>query len=80
MKQTFTSVAFQGPVVRRSLIIAAVVGTVLIAINHGRCLLHGEFNFTCAVQSGLTLLVPYCVSTVSCVLTVADRQNETQRR
>ena len=80
MKQAFSSVAFQWPVVRRSLLIAAVVGTVLIAIDHGSCLLHGQLSITCAVQSSLTLLVPYCVSTVSCVLACTDRQNETQRR
>lgn len=78
MKETFFRVAFQRSVVRRSLIIAAVVGAILVAINHGRCILMGEFCSTCAVQSGLTLLVPYCVSTVSCVLTCAAHESESK--
>lgn len=76
MKQTFLRVAFQWAVVRRSLIIAAIVGVILVGINHGTCLLAGEFDSMCAVKSGLTLLVPYCVSTVSCVLTCAAHDNE----
>ncbi len=75
MKQTFASVAFQGAVVRRSLLIAAVVGSILIAINHGSCIMAGEFGSTCALKSGLTLLVPYCVSTISSVLTCADQKD-----
>lgn len=76
MMKTFFRVAFQKSVVRRSLIIAAVVGVILVAINHGPCILAGEFCSTCAVQSVFTVLVPYCVSTVSCVLTCADHQIE----
>ena len=77
MRKLFFHVAFQWAVVRRSLIIAAIVGVILVAINHGSCLLAGEFLSVCAVQSGLTFLVPYCVSTVSCVLAHADHQKRT---
>lgn len=76
MRKTFFRVAFQWAVIRRSLIIAAVVGVILVAINHGSCIVAGEFCSRCAVQSGLTLLVPYCVSTVSCVLTCAAHEKK----
>ena len=57
--------ALQGAVVRRALACAAVVGAVLIAINHGHAILGGEVTTYRIVQMGLTLLVPYCVSTFS---------------
>ncbi|MDG2126490.1 MAG: nitrate/nitrite transporter NrtS [Fuerstiella sp.] len=64
--------AFQWPVVRRALILAVIVGTLLIGINHGSCIARGHFNSSCLVQSVLTFLVPYFVSTVSSVLTMSD--------
>ena len=59
--------AFSGSVVRRALGYAAVVGAVLIAINHGDALLRGEFDGVRLVKMGLTVLVPYTVSTLSSV-------------
>lgn len=59
--------AFEGTVVRRALICVVVVGAVLITINHGDAIFHGDITAGRLVQMGLTLLVPYCVSTVSSV-------------
>lgn len=67
------SIAFRWCVVKRALILAGIVGTVLVGINHGTCILSGHFNKTCAIQSGLTFLVPYCVSTVSSVLSYLEQ-------
>jgi hypothetical protein len=64
--------ALQRNVVRRALIMAAVVGTILIGINHGMCLYSGHFGVTCLWQSALTFLVPYLVSTVSSVLAMCE--------
>ena len=64
--------AFQRSVVRRALIMAAVVGMILVAINHGMCLFKGHFNSVCLLQSALTFLVPYMVSTVSSVLAMSE--------
>ena len=72
-RPTALAVAFRPCVVRRALILAAIVGTVLVGINHGPCLLSGHFNGNCAIQSGLTFLVPYCVSTVSSVLSYLEQ-------
>ncbi|OED35242.1 hypothetical protein AB833_31100 [Chromatiales bacterium (ex Bugula neritina AB1)] len=53
---------------RRSIIVAAVVGTILNAINQGTDILGGESVqwYRCM----LTYMVPYCVSLYSCVATV----------
>lgn len=59
--------AAQPPVVRRALGYAVVVGAILIAINHGPALLAGEVTEGQLVSMGLTVLVPYCVSTLSSV-------------
>jgi hypothetical protein len=59
--------AFAWPVVRRSLICAVIVGALLITINHGDAILHGNVTAGRLVQMALTLLVPYCVSTYSSV-------------
>jgi hypothetical protein len=55
--------------VRRAFWTAALVGTVLVAINHGPALFAGEFTRARVAQICLTILVPYVVSTVSSVAT-----------
>ncbi|HEY8122898.1 MAG TPA: nitrate/nitrite transporter NrtS [Myxococcota bacterium] len=54
-------------VVRRALLMAAVVGALLITINHGDALLRGELDRARLLKMALTLVVPYCVSTYSSV-------------
>lgn len=54
-------------VVRRALMYAVVVGAILIAINHGDAILGGEVAPGRLLRMGLTVLVPYCVSTFSSV-------------
>ena len=53
--------------VRRALTYAVVVGAILIAINHGDALLRGEIDGARLAKMGLTVLVPYLVSTLSSV-------------
>jgi hypothetical protein len=59
--------ARSGPVVRRALAYAVVVGSVLAAINHGDALLRAELGGGRLARIGLTYLVPYLVSTFSSV-------------
>ncbi|MEM8735233.1 MAG: nitrate/nitrite transporter NrtS [Planctomycetota bacterium] len=66
------AIATEWKVIRRSLLFALGVGSILIAINHGSGLLAGHADPACLVRCGLTMLVPYCVSTLSCVLTRLD--------
>lgn len=54
-------------VIRRGLAYAVIVGAILIVINHGDALLHGEVSASRAWRMGLTVLVPYMVSTLSSV-------------
>jgi hypothetical protein len=60
-------VAFERGVVRRALRYALVVGAILIAINHGDALLRGDVDTGRWLRMGLTVVVPYCVSTASSV-------------
>jgi len=67
--------ASSAAVVRRALGYAIVVGAILITINHGDALLRGDVDATRWWKMGLTVLVPYTVSTLSSVsaLRSADR-------
>lgn len=59
--------AFEPAVVRRALLFAVIVGPILIAINHGDGLLRGQLGAERWLKMGLTMLVPYLVSTISSV-------------
>jgi len=63
----FFALALSRNVVRRALLYALVVGAVLIAINHGDALLAGRVSADRWWKMGLTVLVPYTVSTLSSV-------------
>jgi hypothetical protein len=63
----FLELALRRDVVRRALLFAVVVGAVLIGINHGDALLAGDLEPRRLFKMGLTVLVPYTVSTLSSV-------------
>ena len=67
IRPKFFAVALQPMVVRRALGYALVVGTILVAINHGDALMAGEASRAMLLKIGLTVCVPYCVSTASSV-------------
>jgi hypothetical protein len=60
-------------VVRRASGVAIVVGTILIAINHGDALLRGDLSLGRALKMVMTMMVPYCVSTYSSVCAMRER-------
>jgi len=64
--------AFSRSVVVRALKFAVVVGAILIAINHGDALLRGEVGLVRGLKMGLTVLVPYTVSTLSSVAAIRE--------
>jgi hypothetical protein len=64
--------ALKPSVVKRALKYAGIVGAVLIAINHGDAILRGDFPPGRLFRMGLTVLVPYVVSTLSSVGTMRD--------
>ena len=51
------------PLLRRSILIALIVGTVLLAINQGDALLAGRWDGALAWKAPLTYLVPFVVAT-----------------
>ena len=69
--------ATSGSVVRRATVVAMVVGTILVAINHGDAIVRGDLSMGRLLRIALTVMVPYCVSTyssVSALRTVAREQ------
>jgi hypothetical protein len=62
----------RGSVVRRGLKFAVVVGSILIAINHGDAILSGELTRANYLKMGLTVVVPYVVSVLSSVGAMVD--------
>jgi len=71
MKQWW-ELATSGPVVKRALIFAVLVGAILIAINHGDAILRGEISGARVAKMILTVFVPYAVSTVSSVAAMLE--------
>jgi len=74
------NLAIERAVVRRALWCMVIVGAILISINHGDALISGDFSGKRLIQIGLTLLVPYCVSTVSSVGAMRAFRRETSAR
>ena len=64
--------AFSLPIRRRALRFVVIVGAVLITINHGDALLHGDIDGTRLARILLTRVVPYVVSTVSSVAAIRE--------
>lgn len=59
----FLRVAWRADVVRRGLVTAAVVGTILVAINHGDAIVRGDVPVGRVLRIVLTYCVPYAVAT-----------------
>lgn len=72
-KRSWLRIALEPPIVKRSLKIAAVVGTILMAINYGDHILSGSLTRSDCVKMIVTYFVPYCVSTYASVSTVIAR-------
>ncbi|GBD23045.1 hypothetical protein HRbin29_00696 [bacterium HR29] len=67
-------------VVRTALTVAAVVGTVLTAINQGDQLASGNLQAAMLWKTPLTYCVPYCVATVSALRVAQLRRHGLPRR
>lgn len=59
--------ALESSVIKRALKYAVVVGLILIAINHGDAILRSDLTGGRLFKIGLTVVVPYVVSTLSSV-------------
>jgi hypothetical protein len=66
-------------VVVRGLAFSAIVGTVLVAVNHGDALLNGDISAARLTKIVVTMLIPYGVSTVSSVGAMQNARREQGR-
>ena len=69
-EKSWLALAVQPAVVMTAVRVAAVVGTLLAAINYGDRLLGGALTANDLLKIALTYLVPYGVSTYSSVQTL----------
>jgi hypothetical protein len=58
----------------RGIRVAAIVGPILIALNHWDTLLYGQVTGVIVTKMILTPLIPFCVSVYSSVSTIMRRQ------
>jgi len=72
-------VAARRSVALRALRYAIVVGTVLIAINHGDAILRGDVTLGRILRMILTVTVPYVVSTASSVGAIREHAADVSR-
>ncbi|EKY4879174.1 nitrate/nitrite transporter NrtS [Vibrio vulnificus] len=72
----FISTAKTPSILKRSIKVAAIVGTVLMMINHGDALFAGQVESERVLKILLTYMVPFCVSTQASVsATLAMRKS-----
>lgn len=71
--RAWLALATQPPIVRRSLRVALVVGTVLTLINQGDRVLALDIDAPAMARIALTYLVPYAVSTWAAVAALRER-------
>ena len=60
---------------RRTLTIAAVVGTLLTAINHADVIARGDATATTLVKAALNYLVPFIVSNLGLLVGTRDERS-----
>jgi hypothetical protein len=65
--------AFRPSIVRRALVMSAIVGTLLMLINHADAILRGTMTSDRWYSVLFTYFVPYIVSTISSVQAMRDR-------
>ena len=70
---TWLEVATRKEIVSRSLRVALIVGTILVAINQGDALVTREFAPDLVWKIPLTYLVPFSVSTYASVGAIMSR-------
>ena len=69
---SWARIAFRADIVRRSLRVAAVVGTVLVTINYADRAIAGTLAPADWVKMAFTYVVPYSVATYAAVQTIRD--------
>jgi hypothetical protein len=70
------SIATRSDVVKRSLKVAVIVGTALVAINQGDALLAGTITPELMWKIPMTYLVPYVVSSYAAASAIAKHEQK----
>jgi hypothetical protein len=78
--KAWIELCFTKPIIKRASITALIVGTILVAINHGDAILHDQINPDRLFKIVLTVLVPYIVSTVSSAFTMMSMRKDPRIR
>lgn len=73
----WVALAVRRDVVLRGVRVAGLVGTILVAINHGDNLLAGNLDLAAVWKMALTYVVPYCVSTYASVAALRNAADGT---
>ena len=73
-------VAFRKNVFLRALKMALIVGIVLAVINNDDHVFLGTMTVTIWIKILITFCVPFCVSTISSVLTIKKEQSTTRQK
>ena len=63
----FIKTAGEPTILKRSLKVSMIVGTILMFINHGDKLLYSSIDATLIIKILMTYCVPFCVSTQASV-------------
>lgn len=79
MKETLR-LALKPSTIKRALKYAVVVGIILISINHGDAILHGEVARARLFKMAPTVMVPYVVSTLPSVGALRERSEDSARK
>lgn len=67
------SVVLHRQYLRRTIPTALMVGTVLLLINHGDVILHGQYTIRVWIKAGVTYCVPFVVSNVGILIATRRR-------
>lgn len=74
--KAFLQLCLSKSIMQRAGITALIVGSILIAINHGDALIHGTMDQNRVFKMVFTLFVPYLVSTISSASTILNMKKE----
>ncbi|AIU66260.1 phosphoenolpyruvate protein kinase [Vibrio coralliilyticus] len=72
----FFKTAGEPAILKRSLKVSLIVGTILMFINHGDKLLSSNIDATLVIKILMTYCVPFCVSTQASVSATLQSRNK----
>jgi hypothetical protein len=72
----YLTLAVRPSIVLRGLKFSAIVGTILVLINHGDTLFTEGLSQTQVLQILLTYAVPYAVSSLSSIQSIIDQEHQ----